>query len=87
MRNIATELCRVQIMPTRGRAQRQVLKASELEGLEACRLLLRRCEPISTVKTVSKLVDLPGQDFGGDVMDASTDFERRHPWSMTRKKH
>ena len=42
-------------MLTRGRAQRLVLKAAELE---AYRLLLRRYETVSTVTTVSKLVDL-----------------------------
>ena len=42
------------IMLTRGRA----LKSPELEELEACRFLLERYKPISTVTTVSKLVDL-----------------------------
>ena len=51
-RNVASELCHVLLMLTRGRAQRLVLKASEPEGLEACRFLLRRSEPISTVTTV-----------------------------------
>ena len=47
------------------------------EGLEAYRLLLRRYEPISTVTTVSKLVDLLANTFSGDVMDSLTYFERR----------
>ena len=64
-------------MLTRGRAQRCVLKASEPEGLEAYRFLLRRYEPMSTVTMVSKLVDLFAPSFSGDLMDASTDFERR----------
>ena len=35
LRNISTDLCHVLSMSTRGRAQRLVLKAAELEGLEA----------------------------------------------------
>ena len=76
LRNISTALYRVLIMLTRGRAQRLVLKAAEPEGLEAYRLLFRRCEPFSTVTTVSKLVDLLATTFSGDLMDSWTDFER-----------
>ena len=77
IRNISTELYHVLIMLTRGRAQRLVLKAKEPEGLEAIRLLLRRYEPVSTVTTVSKLLDLLATTFRGDLMDSLTDFERR----------
>ena len=62
-------------MLTRGRAQRLVLKASERDKLEAYRFLLQRYEPISTVRMVSKLVDLFATSFSGDLMDALTDFE------------
>ena len=87
LRNISTELYRVLIMLARGRAQRLVLKATEQEGLEAYRLLLRRFEPKSTATTVSNLVDLLATTFGGDLMDSLTDFEKRvHPGNMTRKK-
>ena len=58
LRKIFTELYHVLIMLSRGRAQRLVLKVKEPEGLEAYRLLFRRYEPVSTVTTVSKLVDL-----------------------------
>ena len=51
------------IMLTRGRAQRFVLKAAEPEGLEACRLLFRRYEPVSTATTVSQCVDLLATTF------------------------
>ena len=64
------------IMLTRGRAQRLVLKASETERLEPYRFLLRRYELISSVTTVSKLVDLLAT-FSGDLMDALTEFQRR----------
>ena len=53
-----------------------MLKAAEPEELEAYRLLLRRQEPVSTVTTVSKLVDL----LATTVLVISwtlTDFERR----------
>ena len=63
-------------MLTRGGAQRLVLKAAEPEGLEAYRHL-RRCAPVSTVTTVSKLVVLLATTFSGDLMDSLTDFERR----------
>ena len=63
-------------MLTRGRAERLVLKAAELEGLEAYRLLFRRYEPVSTVTTVSKLVELLATTFSGYLMDSLTDFER-----------
>ena len=56
LRNISTERYHVLVMLTRRRAQRLVLKAPEAE--EAYRLLSRRYEPVSTVTTVSKLVDL-----------------------------
>ena len=64
-------------MLTRGRAQRLVLKAAEQEELEADRLLLRRYESISTVTTVSQLVDFLATTFSGDLMDSLTYFERR----------
>ena len=69
LRNISTELCHVLIMLTRGRAPRWVLKAAEPEGLEANRSLLQRYEPISTVTTFSKLVDLLATTFSGDFME------------------
>ena len=59
LRNISTEPCHVLMMLTRRRAQRLVLKVAEPEGLEAYRLFLRRCEPVSMVTTVSKHVDNP----------------------------
>ena len=62
IRNISTELYHVLIILTRGRAQRLVLKAAEPEELEAYRLL-RRYEPVSTVTTVSKFVDLLASTF------------------------
>ena len=65
------------IMLTRGRAQRLVLKAAEQDELEAYRLLFRRYEPISTVTTLSKLVEFLATTFSGDLMDSSTNFERR----------
>ena len=65
------------MMLTRGRTQRLVLKAAELEELEAYRLLFRLYEPVSRVTTVSKLVDLLGTSFSLDLMDSSTDFDRR----------
>ena len=77
MRNVSTELYFVLIMLTRGRAQRLVLMAAEPEELEAHRPLFRRYEPISTVTTVSKLVDLLATAFSGDLMDSLTDFEVR----------
>ena len=46
------------------------------EGLEAYRLLFRRYEPVSTVTTVSKFVDLLANTFSGDLMDSLTYFER-----------
>ena len=64
-------------MLTRGRAQQLVLQAAEPEGLEAYRFLFRQHEPMSTVTTVSKLVDLLATTFSGDLMDSLTDFERR----------
>ena len=75
-RNNPTELHHVLIMWTRGRAQRLGLKAAEPEELETYRLLLRRYEPVSTVTTVSKLVDVLATTFGGDLVDSLTDFER-----------
>ena len=79
----------VLIKMTRRRGQRLVLKAAEPEGLEAYRLLLQRCAPISTVMTVpTKLVDLLATTFSGDLMDSSTDLnDEQHPGSMTRKEH
>ena len=76
-RNFSTELYVVLIMLTRGRAQLLVLEEAEPEGLEAYRLLLRRYQPVSTVTTVSKLVDLLATIFSGDLTDSLTDFERR----------
>ena len=55
------EMYHMLIMLTRRRAQRLVL----LVLLEAYRLLLRRYEPISTVTTVLKLVDLLASTFSG----------------------
>ena len=77
VRNIATELFHALIMLTKGRAQRLVLKASESEGMEPYRLFLQKYEPIPTVTTVSKLVDLLVTTFSGDLKDALTDCERR----------
>ena len=63
-----------------------MIKAAELEGLEAYRHLLRRCEPVSTVTTVSKLVDLLATAFSGALMDSLTDLERRvTPWEHEAK--
>ena len=76
VRNISAEFYYVLIMLTTGRAQRLVIKAAE-PGLEAHRLLFRRCEPISTVTTFSKLVELLATTFSGDLMDSLTDCERR----------
>ena len=76
IRNIATKLCDVLILLTRGRAQRLVLKAAEPEGLEAYRLL-RRYEQTSTVTTVSKPVDLLATTFSGDFTGSLTDLEGR----------
>ena len=87
VRNIAIELCHVLIMLTRGRAHRLVLKVSEPEGLEAYRLLLRRYGPISTVMTVSKLVELLATTFSGDLTDGHILSDEYHPGSMTRKKN
>ena len=53
-----------------------MLKAAEPDWLEAYRLLLRRYEPVSTVTTVSKLLDLLATTFSGDLMDSLTYFER-----------
>ena len=72
---VSTELYHVLIMLTRGREQRLVLKVAEPEGLEAYRFLVRRYEPVSTVTTVSKLVDLLATTFSGDPMDSLTYFE------------
>ena len=83
LRNISSEQCHVLIMLTRGRAQRLVIKAAEPEGLEAYRLVLRRYEPVSTVTTVSKLVDLLATTFCGEFMNTLTDFERR----VTSREH
>ena len=77
LRNISTELYHVLIMLTRGRAQRLVLNAAEPEELEAYRFLLRRYEPVVTITTVSKLVDMLATRFSGDLVDSLTDFERR----------
>ena len=74
LRNISIELYHALIMLTRRRAQRLVLKAAELEGLEAYRLLFRRYEPVSTVTTVSKLVDLLPTTLSGDYMESLTYF-------------
>ena len=79
------------IMLTIGRAQPLVLNATELEGLGAYRLLLRRFEPVSTVTTVSKLVDLLASASSGDLMDSlhvlgaeetwfSGTFAHQHCW-------
>ena len=48
-----------------------MLKAAELEWLEAHRLL------VSTVMTVSRLVDLLATTFSGGLIGSVTDFERR----------
>ena len=53
-----------------------MVKASEPERIETY-LLLRRCETISTVTTVSKLVDLLASTSSGELIDALTHFERR----------
>ena len=74
VRNNFTELYHVLIMLTRRRAQRLVLKTAEPEGLVAYRILLRRYEPVSTVTTVSKLVDLLATTFSGDLMDSFIDL-------------
>ena len=68
LRIIPTELYHVLIMLTRGRAQRLVLKAADPEG---------RYERVSTVTTVSELVDLLATTLSDDLMDSLTDFERR----------
>ena len=52
-------------MLARRLTQQLVLKAAEPEELEAYRLLLRRYEPVSTVTTVSKIVDLMATTFSG----------------------
>ena len=49
-------------MLTRGLAQRLVLKAAE---------------PVSTVTSVSNLVELLASTFNGDLMDSLNDFDRR----------
>ena len=54
-----------------------MLKAADPEGLEVYRLLLRRYELVTTVTTVSKLVDLLATTFSGDLMDSLTDYESR----------
>ena len=54
-----------------------VIKAAEPEVLEVYRLVLTRYEPVSTVTTVSKLVDLLATTFSGELMDSLTDFDRR----------
>ena len=54
-----------------------MLKAAEPEGFEACLFYFRRYEPVSTVTTVSKLVDFLETTFSGDLMDSLTYFERR----------
>ena len=72
--NTCTEQYHVLIMLTRGRAQWLVLKAAELEALDAYRVLLRRYEPTSTVL---KLVYLLATTFSGDFMDSLTYFGRR----------
>ena len=46
-------------------------------GLKRIDFSFRRYEPVSTVTTVSKLVDLLATTFSGDLMDSLTDFERR----------
>ena len=51
VRKLLSELYPIPIMLTRGRAQRLLLKATELEGLEAHRFLFRRYEAISAVTT------------------------------------
>ena len=57
--------------------------------IEAYRLLLRRCERVSTVTTVSKLVDSLATTFSGDLMDPLTDFERRvaSSWKHEAKRN
>ena len=47
-----------------------MLKAAKPEGL-------RRYEPISTVRTVSELVDLLATTFSGGIMDSLTESERQ----------
>ena len=88
LRNVSTELCHVLIMLTEGRSQELVLKAAEPEGLEAYRFLLRRYEPISTVTTVSILVDLLASTFSGDrIILCKVLRDESHPGSMMRKKY
>ena len=70
LRNISTEQYHVLIMLTRGRALRLVLKAAEPEGLEAYRLVLPRHEPVSTVKTVAKIVNLLATTICGELVDS-----------------
>ena len=77
IRNISTELCHVLITLARRGAQRLALKATEPEGLEAYRFLLRRYEPsFDGHNRLEKLVDLRATTFSGNLMDSLTDFER-----------
>ena len=70
-------------MLTRGRAEQLVLKAAEPEGFEACLFYFRRYEPVSTVTTVSKLVDFLETTFSADLMDSLIFFkDESHPGNM-----
>ena len=62
-------------------------KCQSPEGLEAYRLLLRRYGPISTVMTVSKLVELLATTFSGDLTDGHILSDEYHPGSTTRNKN
>ena len=57
-RNVVIAPYHVLIMLTRGRTRPLVLKAAELEGLESYRFLIWRYQPLSTVTSLAKLVDL-----------------------------
>ena len=76
LRNISTVASRVDHVDERTSAAVGA-KAAEPEGLEAYRPHLRRYEAVSTVTTVSKLVDLLATTFSGDLLNSLTYFERR----------
>ena len=76
-KSVAADFHHALILFCNGKTLKNVLTNKEREGFEAWRALVNKYEPTSKVSVVGKLAKILRTPFDGDLLDATTTFERK----------
>ena len=76
-KSVAADFYHALILFCKRKALKIVLTNKEGEGFEAWRALVDKCEPTSKASVVGKLAEILCTPFEGDILDATTTFERK----------